>query len=219
MTGPKPLATANPWKQTWNSPTQRTQLIIGSISIFTVLGLLPSFFKRIEKRSGIVLHDPILAAIPPHNFSVLIFAIIWGMGLFIMYRVIKTPSMYITYVWSLLFITIVRLVTISLVPLNPPIGIVIISDPLTNLFYGETTVTKDLFFSGHTAMLVLITLCLEKRSDKILGFIATVVVGCLLLVQHIHYTMDVLAAPLFVYPLYRLAVYLLKKKRPSQKGD
>jgi len=73
-------------------------------------------------------------------------------------------------------------------------------------------ITKDLFFSGHTAILVLTILCLEKKSDKIIGIIATVIVGSLLLVQHVHYTLDVIAAPIIVYPLYKLSRFLITAK-------
>jgi hypothetical protein len=97
------------------------------------------------------------------------------------------------------------------VPLNPPNGIIIISDPLTNLFYGQHIVTKDLFFSGHTSIIVLATLCLENKKDKFIGIIATIIVASLLLVQHIHYTLDVIAAPIFAYLLFRLAKFVLQK--------
>ncbi|MEB0249607.1 phosphatase PAP2-related protein, partial [Mucilaginibacter sp. 5B2] len=69
-------------------------------------------------------------------------------------------------------------------------------------FYGNTVITRDLFFSGHTSTMVLIFLCLEKRNDKILGFICIVAVMVLLLVQHIHYTIDVVAAPILVYLIF-----------------
>jgi hypothetical protein len=204
------LKAENNWVKAWKSPTQRAQLLLGSVPLFTMFGFLPAFFNHIEKRNGVTLADPILAAIPPHNVSLPIFALIWGMGVFILIRAIKRPSIYIHYTWALLFVTLVRLLTITLVPLNPPVGIVIISDPLTNLFYGQHVVTKDLFFSGHTALLVLVTLCLETRTDKIIAAIATVIVAVLLLVQHIHYTLDVVAAPVFAYLLYRLSKVALK---------
>lgn len=203
----------NNWIKAWKSPTQRAQLLLGSVPLFILLGFLPIFFNHIEKRNGVTLADPILAAIPAHNVSIPIFTIIWGMGVFILIRAIKRPSIYIQYSWALLFVTLVRLVTITLVPLNPPVGIIIISDPLTNLFYGQHVVTKDLFFSGHTALLVLIALCLEKKRDRIIAAVATVAVGVLLLVQHIHYTLDVVAAPVFAYLLYRLSRWVLKKVR------
>ena len=132
------------------------------------------------------------------------------MGLLIIYRAVYNPQIYINYCWTLVLVCIVRIITISLIPLDPPAGLITLTDPLTGIFYGESLITKDLFFSGHTATLTLIFLCLEKRSDKLLGFLAIIVVAVLLLVQHIHYTMDILAAPVFVYACYRLTLHLLK---------
>jgi len=197
------------WKDTWHSTYKRRQLIIGTIIMLIVVFTLPYFFSFIEKRQGVILDDWVLAQISPHNVSVLIFSIIWGMALLILYRAVYNPAIYITYCWALILVCIARFISISLVPLAPPAGLIPLTDPLTGVFYGRALVTKDLFFSGHTATLTLIYLCLEKRTDKLIGLIAIVIVGFLLLVQHIHYTIDVLAAPAVVYALYRLTRYLL----------
>lgn len=93
------------------------------------------------------------------------------------------------------------MLTILMVPLAAPAGLVELVDPLTGVFYGHTVITKDLFYSGHTASLLTMYFCLPKKSDRMLVLIATLIVGCLLLVQHVHYTIDVLAAPVFVFLL------------------
>jgi hypothetical protein len=104
-----------------------------------------------------------------------------------------------------------RLAWRGVVVLDPPVGMVNLVDPLSSVFSGNAVITKDLFFSGHTTTMVLIFLCLEKRTDKRIALIAAFAVACLLLVQHIHYTIDVLAAPVVVYPCYRLTRYLFFK--------
>jgi hypothetical protein len=200
------------WATTWNSRYQRYQMIIGTLIVLGIIFTLPFFFAHIQKRKGALLNDWLLARIPPHDVSVLIFAIIWGMVLLILIRAINNPSIYITYCWTLIFVYTVRFVTLSTVALDPPAGLVPLVDPLGNIFYGNNAaITKDLFFSGHTATMVQIFLCLEKRTDKIIALIAAFAVACLLLVQHIHYTIDVLAAPVVVYPCYRLTRYLRYK--------
>ncbi|WP_295674787.1 phosphatase PAP2-related protein [uncultured Mucilaginibacter sp.] len=204
------------WKETWNSPVKRLQLtaIMVLIPVFSIF--LPHFFAFIEKRNGVVLHDRVLANIAPHNVSLLIFIIIWSMILLILYRAIHKPSIFITYCLTLAMVTVARVLCISMVPLSPPVGLIPLSDPLSGAFYGEASVTKDLFFSGHTATLMLIFLCLEKPVDKIIGLLATITVAYLLLVQHIHYTVDVVTAPVVVYLLYRFNFYFLYKYKRSK---
>ena len=203
------LSIKESWKEASSAGSNRFKLVVGSVLIFTIIGLLPYFFKHIEKRNGVVLHDWVLAQIPPHNVSVAIFVFIWGMGLLILYRAIYKPQIYILYVWALIVVTLVRLITISFVVLNPPAGLIPLADPLTGVFYGQAIITKDLFFSGHIATLTLIFLCLEKRNDKILGAISIIIVACLLLVQHIHYTIDIVASPFITYACYKLVKSLL----------
>ena len=171
--------------------------------------MLPSFFNLIQKRDGPVLNDWVLAAIPPHNVSWAIFTVIWGIGFYALWRGIEKPTIYITYLWTFIFITILRVLAISLVPLDPPKGLIVLTDPLTAVFYGRSTITKDLFFSGHTSILFLAFLCLERKWDKILALCGTIIVVCLLLVQHVHYTIDVIAAPIIIYPVYRAVKYML----------
>jgi hypothetical protein len=192
------------WRETWKVALKRRQIIIGTIIMMAVVFTMPLFFSHIEKRQGTLINDPVLAAVPPHNVSLLIFAVIWGMVLLTMWRAAYKPNIYIIYCWALIPATITRFIAISLVPLEPPLGLRPLIDPLTGIFYGQAQITKDLFFSGHIATLTLIFLCLEKRNDKIIGFLATITVACLLVVQHIHYTIDILASPGVVYIWYRL---------------
>ena len=171
--------------------------------------MLPSFFNLIQKRDGTLLSDWVLSVIPAYNVSWAIFSIIWGVGLYGLWRAIQKPTIYITYVWSLVFITVLRVLAISLVALDPPKNLVTLTDPLTGVFYGESNITKDLFFSGHTSILYLAYLCVERKTDKMIMLIATIAVAILLLVQHVHYTIDVVAAFIIVYPVNRFVKYLL----------
>ncbi len=200
----------NSWKNTWGQSDKRWQIVLGTFIMLSIVFTLPFFFRYIEKRDGILLNDWLLAAVPPHNVSVLIFAVIWGMILLAFIRTLYTPTIYINYCWTLIFVSLARLACIAMVPLAPPHGLLTLTDPLTGIFYGEARITKDLFFSGHMATVVLIFLCLEKRTDKIIGFIAILVLACLLVIQHIHYTIDILAAPVVTYFCFRLTRHYLK---------
>ncbi len=199
------------WKKTWLSPFKRQKMITGSVIMLFVVLLLPFFFSYIEKRKGVLINDWLLAQIQPSNVSVIIFTIIWGLILLIVIRAISSPSIYITFCWTYVFVCTARVISISLVPLAPPVGFIPLTDPLTSVFYGHAVITKDLFFSGHVSTLTLIALCLKRKTDKVIAWVAVITVAFLLLVQHIHYTIDVLAAPVIVYALYRLTRNFLYK--------
>ena len=120
-------------------------------------------------------------------------------------RCVKSPQVLLLLLWSYLLVSVSRMLCIWLVPLNPPPHLIPLVDPLTNFFYGKQYITKDLFFSGHTSSVFIIFLGLEKRVDKIFTLFSCICVAVLLLVQHVHYTIDILAAPVAAYLCYRLA--------------
>jgi hypothetical protein len=75
------MSIRNIWRETWRLTYKRRLIIIGTVIMVSVVFTMPLFFGHIEKREGTLINDPVLAAVPPHNVSVLIFAIIWGMAL------------------------------------------------------------------------------------------------------------------------------------------
>ncbi|MFD0792347.1 phosphatase PAP2-related protein [Mucilaginibacter litoreus] len=210
MTAKRKPSVKQVWVAALQSPKKRDKLLIGSFIITIMLSGMPFFFNYIQNRQGIVLNDWLLAKIPPYDVSIVIFALIWGMGLLILARALYNPVIYINYVWSLIFVNLARIISILTFSLDPPKGLIHLIDPITGVFYGNVVITRDLFFSGHTSTMVLIFLCLEKRNDKILAFISAIAVMALLLVQHIHYTIDVIAAPPMVYLIYVLVRRALK---------
>ena len=191
------------WQNAFDTSFKRVKLIIGTMLIVAIINIMPSFFRSIEQRNGVVLNDWVLAHLPAVDVSTPIFAIIWGMAILMMIRALYKPALGITYLWTLIFVCIARFITLSFVKLDPPVGLIPLVDPLTGYFYGHAAITKDLFFSGHTASMVLIYLHLERKNDKRVALAAMLIVMVLLLVQHIHYTMDILAAPVIVYCCYR----------------
>ena len=200
------------WREAWNSRITRMRLIAIIILVPAFTILLPFFFNYIEQRKGIVINDWLLAQIPPQNVSGLIFSFIWGMVLLILYRSLYNPSILITYCFTLAVVTIARITCIYFVALDPPAGLIPLTDPLTGIFYGDAQIIKDLFFSGHIATLATIFFSLEKKTDKVIGFVSICAVSVLLLLQHIHYTIDIVASPLITYVCYRATRFFLNRK-------
>jgi hypothetical protein len=177
-----------------------------------ILIAFPFFFNSIEARNGFVFNDFILQRIPARNVSVAVFFLIWSTCLLLVIRISRDPMMLLLVLWAYNGVTLVRMACIGLLSLNPPAGLIPLADPITNQFYGKHYITHDLFFSGHTTTVFLIFLCLRKKSDRMYALFASVALGALLLIQHVHYTIDVLAAPVFTYAVYCLALVFTKRE-------
>src|SRR5262249_28485049 len=125
------------------------------------------------------------------------------------YRAAQTPQLFLNFLWAYILLLIFRTVTITVIPLDPPSGLIPLVDPLSNFFYGDKFVTKDLFFSGHTSTVFLLCLNFRSSSDRKVALIATVVVAMLLLIQHVHYTLDVVGGFLFAWIAYWLTTRVI----------
>jgi membrane-associated phospholipid phosphatase len=195
-------AVAELWKSNLQSFDYRKKLIIGLVLISLILISLPFFYQAIELRNGLSLNDYVLDRLPAYDLSSFIFVVIWSMTLLTFSRFRQDPSIFLTFLWGFILINLSRFVTIGLLPLNAPTDLIPIHDPISNHFYGPKFVTKDLFFSGHTAAMFLMFLCLKKKTDKTLALLATIIIGISVLLQHVHYTMDVVMAPIITYFLW-----------------
>lgn len=187
------------WQMAWDYPAFRVKLVSGFIVMGIILYSFPQFFSIIEVRHGLLINDRFLDFLPARDVSTFIFLVLYPAALFFVYRMVKSTTVCITALWGYIFLCLARMLTIYLIPLEPPNGILHLSDPFSVFFYGDTFITRDLFFSGHTATLCLLGMCLENKWEKRIFFAGAAILGLLLLIQHVHYTMDVLAAPVFTY--------------------
>lgn len=197
------------WKNAWSSRKFRTMTTAGSIVLLGILVCFPFFFSIIEQREGTLINDHLLILIPPNDVSIPTFIVIWSMTLLLWVRFLQDPSIFILFLWCFIILCFSRMFTILLFPLNPPTGLIPLRDPLSSIFYGGAGrfISKDLFYSGHTSIQFLMFLILRKKIDRVLALLSTLIIGTLVLVQHVHYTIDVLAAIVFSY-----LIYLLGKK-------
>jgi hypothetical protein len=193
------------WERAWQNKPFRIKLLITVPALVIILYCFTILFDYIQYRPGTLLNDWVLNELPPHNVSVLIFIFIWSPVALAIVRSVKDPEFFLLALSMYTILTLFRLTSIYLVPLEPPKGLIPLIDPLGNRLYGNKFVTKDLFFSGHTSTMFGVAFCFSRKNDRIFGFLAAIAVGFLVLVQHIHYTVDVISAPIFSFIAYKIA--------------
>lgn len=176
-----------------------------------VVPLTPGFFQFIEHRPSPVLADPLLHLLPRHNVATPVFVLMYGGVLVGVGWLTRQPRLFLRGLWGYCFVLLLRMATIWLVPLSPPLDMVPMPDPFTAaVFHTGAAITKDLFFSGHTATVAILALATRGWWRRGLA-LAAFAIGVLVLVQRVHYTCDVVAAPVFAWVAYWLAGLLTRR--------
>lgn len=194
------------WRQAWSDRGFRTRLLLTPPALVATLAALAALVKWVERRPGAVLRDPVLALLPARDVTWPVFALIYVGILLAVALLVRRPVRLLLGVQAYVVMALLRIVVMWATPLDPPPGMIVLADPLVEGFGGAALpLTRDLFFSGHTSTMFLLALAVPGRGAKSLFLVCTLGVASLVLVQHVHYAVDVLAAPPFAYAAWRLA--------------
>lgn len=192
--------TTSSWSEVFRD--KRRELISTILALMATLWMFSHFVQWVERRPGAVLRDPLLELLNPVDFTWSIFLIIYGALLFGVLRLRTDPDGLLRLIRSYAILVLIRTLTMWLVPLDPPTDMILLVDPVVALS-GADALTRDLFFSGHTATMCLLTYSMNTRATKIMMAGLTMLLAALLLIQHVHYSIDVAAAPLFAALAWR----------------
>lgn len=176
-----------------------------------VVPVVPGFFAWVQAREGVVLADPLLHLLPRHDVATPVFVLMYGGVLAAVGWLTRHPQLFLRGLWAYFILMVLRIGTIGLWALNPPLDLVPMPDPFTALVFhtaASETITKDLFFSGHTATVAILALAVRGRVLRPALMVVAVLIGVLVLVQRVHYSYDVLAAPFFAWFAYWLAGFV-----------
>jgi hypothetical protein len=190
------------WREAWADGRLRMQLLTAPLLLGLALNELARFLLWVELRPGARLSDPILALISPRDASYFVFGLIYVAILLTLGDVWRRPRALIIGVQAYVLLIVLRMAAMYVTALEPPTDMIALSDPLIQTLSGRV-LTRDLFFSGHTSTVFLMFLIArDPRVKPILLLCATGVAAGVLL-QHVHYTIDVLVAPLFAFASFR----------------
>ena len=169
------------------------------------------FVERWDHNLG-VFNDPLFLS-NPIDFSIPIFIMTYGtMSFFFFYNVNK-PSVIINLFQIVIILLFLRVITLYFFRFDSDPNMIILKDPLLNTFMYQLNENTglynqhDLFFSGHTANLFLVSILYTDKRIKYFFLLITFLTATFLVLQRAHYSIDVLFAPLFSL----LAVFIHKK--------
>ena len=191
------------WKEFFKD--RRTEFIVTILLLAIILFIFPNFLAYVEGRQGVILADPVLELFNPIDLTWLTFGLIYISLIVAIFSFATKPEILILALQSYSLLVIFRILVMYSAPLDAPERLILLNDPFVQFFGSGEVLTKDLFFSGHTATLFLLFLISDKKHLKIIFLISTALVGIAVLLQHVHYTIDVLAATFFAYSSYKIA--------------
>jgi membrane-associated phospholipid phosphatase len=199
------------WKIFLIRKNNKRELLFTLIILAAVLFCFTRFLNYVEMRAGYTYNDPLLNLFAPVDLTWIIFGLIYAGLITAIYFFIRDPHLILTALQAYLVLVILRTIAMYLLPLNPPTDMISLNDPFVQIFGSGEILTKDLFFSGHTATLFLLFLMANKKTLKIIFLSFAVIVGISVLLQHVHYSIDVFTAPFFSYASVKLAAYIKKR--------
>ncbi len=164
--------------------------------------------------------DIFLDNLPVLNLDFLIVGgdiLLWAFGLFLL---VREPRRLLFGIKAIGIFNVVRAFFISLTHIGPyPYQF---SPGPQNMGYGVYhlfTFQGNYFFSGHTGLPFLFALLFWDRDIFRVAFLAlTVIFGATVLLAHVHYSIDVFAAPFIVYGVVAITAKLFPGDHALLRG-
>ena len=205
----------HPWSGAWRRKAFRVRLLLASVLLGAALLSLVTFLQWVERRSGVVVPDPVLAIVGPIDLTWPIFGLIYLSLITALIAFTGDPEGLTLAMLAYALTAGFRMAAMFLLPLDPPATAIPLQDPFVQLFGTGDVLMRDLFFSGHTSTLLLLTLATRNRRLRFLFACGTIGVALGVILHHAHYAVDVLVAPFVAYTAYRLARMAIHRFDPE----
>ena len=185
---------------TWKNVRSDRQLLVrfgvATIGLAVALVAYTQFLTRIEQRQGVAFLDPLHVLFAPVDLTWVTFSMVYGAVLGAGIVLLREP---LALLWAMQAYTmhaLLRMTMMWALPLDPPITMIPLIDPVVSaVTSGGAPLTRDLFYSGHVGTLVVLSMVVPQRWARRALAILTTLVGIAVILQHVHYTVDVLVAP------------------------
>lgn len=179
--------------------TKNWKLFIGSILFLLLIAFLFNrFLAWNEVREGLHFDDPVFQWYKARDYSWAIMLPLYAAIIFFIYFYRKEPLKLTRLATAYALAIAFRMVTLYFLPFYGDSDAVKLFDPILNNFvYPNNYVARDLFFSGHAALMLLMMWTMPKGVWRMIYLLITIVVSTFLVLQKVHFSIDILAAPIF----------------------
>ena len=197
--------TAN-WQDAFRDEAFRRYFVPNFLVCFILHYAIVYWLNLNSDRPGLIINDPVYTFLTPYDFSPVIFFFTYSGTILFLLNIAQYPFLIHRGVMMFVAVFLIRAICIYLIPLSPSPGIIPLYDPVTDALGHEGRIVNDLFFSGHIADLTTFYLLCRSVNLKRYILLCICIVATLLVWQRVHYTIDVLMAPVFSYLNYWIFV-------------
>lgn len=194
------------WKDYLDIPGNKSYFLFSFIvNVLLMIASAKALAYNAAHPGHFIPPDPIMRWLKPIDFSIPIFILEYLSVIFLFFYMTDKPAYFVKCLWSVSVLLWLRTFTIMLVRFSPSPDMIVLTDPFTQIFFGQDVkVVNDLFFSGHVGLLAFFYYIVENKYLKAFLLFTMIAVGIMLIWQQVHYTLDVLFAPLFSRLVYEL---------------
>jgi hypothetical protein len=140
---------ARAWIDAWADRRFRQEALLTAAALPLVLTAMARFLNWVERRPGVVLPDPVLAALPPRDLTWVTFVLVYAGILTAVAVLLPYPQRLLRGLQAYLVLVLLRMAVMAVTPLEAP------WDAACRTLWCRSSdrqvLTKDLFFSGHTS--------------------------------------------------------------------
>jgi len=196
------------WKREWKHYSFRYELY-GTLFIWiNIIAIHAPILEFVEFRKIVIpYNDPVLAILPCYDFSIPIFFTLYISAIVGIISCSMRPRLLLFAIQTYALVQVIRLITLIMVPLDSPTHLVLLHDPLLEMtFYKGNAYTRDLFFSGHVATMSTFYFLEQNKWMKQFFLFALIAMIIMIILQHIHYTIDVIGGIFFAKLCQKLII-------------
>ncbi len=194
----------NRWKDVLKTPKHKLSVILCYAALFSSFYLNQIMSTFADKMQSNKVTDLFLDLLPLTDVNFIFFwvALFWCLGLFFYHAIHPTQMPFL--IWSYALFISIRALFITLTHIAPPDNLAIIPSELKVYAYEA-----DMFFSGHVGGPFFFAMLTNNPKLRNIALCYTVFTISIVLLGHMHYSIDVFAS-LFI--AHSLSVIVKKLK-------